>query len=346
MGPSIKDVAHMAGVSTSTVSLVFNQPHRIKEETRFRVLAVAEKLNYIPNRLARSLVTNKTRTIGLVISDIIDPFYAEISRAVEDTLGKEGYSLILCNTDNDIKKEEQYINLLLEQNVEGIILVPIGTRYEHLLKTINQGKKIVFVDRKIDKLPICSVTINNEKAGYIATKYLIDKGHKVIACISGNQFLKEIKDRIKGYKNALFENDLPLFEPLIVPGSYEIEENYNIVMELFKKKKGITGIFITDDIIAYVVLDSLKKLGINVPEQVSIVSCDDISFSKFLRVPLTTISQPKYELGQVAAKLILKKLNKVTNDDSIENIELPFSLVIRDSVANGRYKKRKGNLKK
>lgn len=344
MGPNIKDVARMAGVSTSTVSLVFNQPNRIKEETRFRVLAVAEKLNYVPNRLARSLVTNKTKTIGLVISDIIDPFYAEISRAIEDTLNKEGYSLILCNTDNDIKKEVQYINLLLEQNVEGIILVPIGNKEDHLLKAINQGKKIVFIDRKIDKLPICSVTIDNEKAGYMATDYLIKKGHKVIACISGNQFLKTIQDRIKGYKNAHFDNNLPFFESLIIPGSYKTEENHNVILEIFKKKKDITAFFVTSDIIAYGVLDSLKRLDIDVPGQISIIGFDDISFSKYLSVPLTTINQPKYELGQAAAKIILKKLNKEKNDNSIENVELPFTLIIRNSVSDGQYKKGKGIL--
>jgi len=336
VNPNIKDIARMAGVSISTVSLVFNQPNRIKEETRFRVLAVAEKLNYVPNRLARSLVTNKTKTIGLVISDIIDPFYAEISRAIEDTLSEEGYSLILCNTDNDIQKEIQYFNLLLEQNVEGIILVPIGIKVEHLLKAINQGKKIVFVDRKIDKLPICSVTINNEQAGCVATEFLINRGHRIIACISGNQSLKTTQDRIKGYKKALNKNDLPLYESLIISGSAKTEENYKTVAELLKKKKDITGFFITSDIIAYVVLDSLKNLGIDVPRQASIIGFDDISFSKYLCVPLTTISQPKYELGQIAAKMILKKLNKGNdiNDDNIENIELPFSLIVRNSVAN------------
>ena len=334
VGPNIKDIARMAGVSTSTVSLVFNQPNRIKEETRFRVLAVAEKLNYVPNRIARSLVTNKTKTIGLVISDIIDPFYAEVSRAIEDTLNKEGYSLILCNTDNDIQKEIQYINLLLEQNVEGIILVPIGTKEEHLLKAINQGKKIVFVDRKIDKLPICSVTINNEKAGYVATEFLIQNKHRIIACICGNQSLKTTQDRIKGYKKALSDNDLPLFESLVVEGSPKPEENYEIINNLLKKKKEVTGFFITSDIIAYGVLDTLKSLGIDVPEHASIVGFDDISFSKYLCVPLTTISQPKYELGKIAAKMILKKLkpSNDTNNESIENIELPFSLIVRKSV--------------
>jgi len=335
VGPNIKDVARMAGVSTSTVSLVFNQPNRIKEETRFRVLAVAEKLNYVPNRIARSLVTNKTKTIGLIISDIIDPFYAEISRAIEDTLNKDGYSLFLCNTDNDIKREIQYINLLLEQNVEGIILVPIGTKDEHLLKAINQGKKIVFVDRKIEKLPISSVTVNNEKAGYLATEFLINNDHKIIACISGNQSLKTTQDRIKGYKKALNDKDLPLYESLVIQGSPKPEENYEIVTELLKRKRDITGFFVTSDIIAYGVLDTLKNIGIEVPKKASIIGFDDISFSKYLSVPLTTINQPKYELGKIAAEMILKKLNisKGSCNENNENIELPFSLIVRKSVA-------------
>jgi LacI family transcriptional regulator len=330
MKGGIRKVAQMAGVSISTVSLVFNQPARVSEATRFKVLAIAEKLNYRPNRIARSLVTKRTKIIGLVLPDITDPFFPEVARGVEDTLNDCGYSVILCNTDNNIEKEIKYITLLYEQQVDGIILAPVGKKLEHIQFIIDKGKPLVFIDRTIDSLPVSYVVADNLNGGYLAVKYLLQNGHRQIACIAGEPMIQSSEERIQGYKNALYEYQLPIDETLIYYTNFKSDGGYKATKNLLSKRLNIDAFFVVSDIVAYGVLDALHEAGIQVPEDISVIGFDDIPFSKYLHIPLTTIHQPRYELGKEAAQVILSLVSN--RKKIIYQKKLDVSLVVRDSV--------------
>lgn len=330
MKSGIKKVAQLAGVSISTVSLTFNQPERVNENTRFKVLAVAEKLNYHPNRIARSLVTKKTKTIGLVLSDITDPFFPEVARGVEDTLNDFGYSVILCNTDNNMEKEINYINLLYEQQVDGIILAPVGEKLDHINFVINKGKPVVFIDRTIDSISTSYVLSDNIEGGYIATNYLLKNGHRIIVCIAGEPMIQTSEERILGYKKALTEYNIPIDNSLICNTNFKSDGGYYATKNFLSKKTFPDSFFVVSDIVAYGVLDALIDNGLNVPNDVSMIGFDDIPFSKYLRVPLTTIRQPRYELGKEAAKIILDHM--ANSEKKIYQKKLPVSLIVRDSV--------------
>ncbi|WFA10406.1 LacI family DNA-binding transcriptional regulator [Tissierella sp. Yu-01] len=301
---TIKEIAEMANVSSATVSKILNgKDQYISEGTRKKVLEIVEKEGYIPNAIAKSLKIKSTKTLGIIIPDVMNLFFSELARGIEDAAERMGYSVILCNSDNKVSKEERYIQVLQEKMVDGIILTASEQSVSRSLKRRNTPMVLLDRDILIDS-DVGRIIVDNEEGAYNATKYLINKGCKNVGFISSEQINKSSGQRLKGYENALLDNNFDVDEEKIYLQNYTIETGYKGTMNLLEKNK-LDGICCGNDLIAIGAIQALKEKNIKVPEEVRIIGFDDIQISQFVDPPLTTIKQPIYEMGEEAVKMLI-----------------------------------------
>ena len=322
MKMTIKEIAELAGVSTATVSKILNGKDKdISEATRKNVLDIVEREGYIPNGIAKSLRIKNTKTIGIIMPDVMNLFFSELARGVEDAAEKKGYSVILCNSDNKESKEEKYIQILQEKMVDGIIL----TASENSVKRSLRRRKIpmVLLDRDISTdEKVGRITVDNEEGTYNATKLLIEKGCKNIGFISSNKSTKSSAQRLQGYENAILESKINFDKNKIFLQNYTIETGYKGTVSLLEKTN-IDGICCGNDLIAIGAIKALKERGIKIPQDVKVIGFDDISISKYMDPPLTTIRQPIYEMGEEAVGMLI---------DVINNKEMEMSKVLKTEL--------------
>lgn len=327
---TIKEIAKMAGVSTTTVSMIINnKAGNISQGTKDRVLNLMKEHNYVPNVMARSLVTKKTHTIGLVIPDITNPFFPEIARGVEDKANQEGYNVIYCNTDDRTIKEERYIEMLLEKMVDGIIFTASSKRIEGFKNPMNVKIPVILMDREIEFAGIkAKITGNNRLGAYEGVKHLFEYGYKRIVFISGPLVNKPSLDRFEGYKKALKEFQQQSI--LVLEGDYKIDWGYEAVKKLIARGEAFDGIFCGNDLIAVGVIKSLKEEGLRVPEDVGVVGFDDIYMARLLDPELTTVRQPNYEMGYRAAEMLIDVISGKEPDP--KDMVFDTELIIRKST--------------
>ena len=335
---TIKDIAALAGVSKTTVSKVLNnKDEKISNATRQKVLDIVKQKNYIPNKMAQSLVTKKTKTIGVIIPDIRNPFFTDIVRGIEDKAFKEGYNIILCNTDECEEKEVKAINTLIEKMVDGIIFAPSSKGDSNLSDYNGLTKPIVLVDKKLNIKNLKGiVTLDNKEGTYLATNLLVENNHKKILYLSGPLKNKISKDRLKGYKKALKKAGIKYDESLVLKGEYSLEWGYEIIKKL--KYINFTAICAGNDLIAIGAIKALKERNIRVPKDVSVVGFDDIETSSIINPQLTTIKQNSYSMGYESANILIKNLEK-KSFNNIEKITFKPELIIRDSTAKKVYRR-------
>src|SRR5690625_2799692 len=280
MAVTIKDVAKKANVSIATVSRALNnKTSQINDNTRKKIIEIAKELNYRPNLIARSMKTKKTKIIGFIIPDIENPFFPKLARRVEQMLKEKGYNTILCNTDGDENKELEYFDLLMEKHVDGIIYTNISMNINKEILSIikSQNPPIVLLDRHLLDLNINvnSVYLDNEFAGYIATKHLIKLGHKNIACITGPKGIVSSKERLNGYIRAHQESGLNVNKNYIVTGDYKIEGGYKGAKKILQNRE-ITSIFAFNDLMALGVYEASLEKNIKIPNDLSVVGIDNL----------------------------------------------------------------------
>jgi LacI family transcriptional regulator len=336
MKVNIKDIARIAGVSVSTVSLALNKKPGVSEKTRIRVQSVAEKLNYIPSNVARSLVTKKTRSIGLIVSDIAEAFFGTLARIIQDSVNEENYSLILCNSDERSDKERDCLDFLVEKAVDGIIMTPSDSENRSNIEKVESvAIPIVFVDSYLKNTKISFVGVDNERAGYTATNHLIKLGHQRIACITGPARFSSSDERILGYRRALQAAEIVFDDLLVKHTDWAVEGGYQATRELLSLRDRPTAIFVTGDTCAIGVFKALDNEELSVPDDVAIVSFDDMKFAPFLKVPLTSVKQPLKELGQSAVKLLFERLG-ADGYKGYKKVILKTELLIRESCGYRR----------
>ena len=258
---TIREVAKQAGVSYATVSHVINETRFVSEPTRARVLAAMAALNYQPNTLARSLRKGETNTLGLVLPDSANPFFAEIGRSVEDTAYRLGYSVILCNTERDTAREEHYVDVLSKKQVDGMIFVAAGDRVDSLNFLLGRDVPVILVDRDLPNIEVDAVLTDNQLGGYLATRHLIELGHRQIACIIGPSSITPGADRITGYCNALEEAGISCDKSLILSGDYHPNSGYELTCELLRLSTPPTAIFALNDLMAMGALRACLPAG-------------------------------------------------------------------------------------
>lgn len=336
MASTLNDVSRRAGVSVSTVSRVINnkgEAYRISKKTQEVVLNAAKQLHYRPNHLARGLRLKKTHTMGLVVPNIANPFFAHVTSMIQTSAYHLGYSLIVCNTDENLVKEVEQIELLRSKGVDGFIIMPVGIQFRHILQLLKDRIPLVLLDRCTEEIKASSVVVDNHLGAFQAVEHLIQHGHKRIAIIQGIPKTFTSNMRLEGYKSALTKHKIPVQEHLIVGKDFRKETGYIETKLLLNLEKPPTAIFTTSDLITLGCLQAVFEEGLRIPEDVSIVSFDDIDFAPYLSTPLTTVHQPKKLMGEIAVKLIVEELQgKLTQDK--KRIVLKPRLIVRKSVRN------------
>lgn len=335
MAVTIKDIARLSGVSTATVSKIINgKDSDIGKPTIERVKRIIDEQNYTPNIVARSMVTKKTKTIGLVIPDVRNPFFTDLVRGAEDVANERGYSLLFCNTDDDLRKEIKYINNLIEKQVDGIALAGAAVRDQSLEENIDIKVPIVSLDRNVYFKGVeGKIEVDNFTGAYDAVTHLIKSGHKSIMFLSGQLNIKPSKDRLEGYKRALADNNIEYNENLIVVGKYTSEFGYES-MKNAAPDKAVTAIFCGNDLIAIGAMNALKEKNIRIPEDISIVGFDDIYISSLVTPALTTVRQPSYEIGYQAVEMLIDIME--SKKEPSQKLGIKAELKVRESTCKRR----------
>lgn len=329
---TIKEIAKLAGVSTATVSKIVNhKDENISDATRERVLDLIETHNYVPNRIASSMITKKTNTIGLIIPDITNPFFPEVARGVEDYANRAGYHVVLCNSDNNPKKEITYIAMLQEKMVDGIIFTSSSLRNKVTKELMRMQIPVITVDREIEGLKTNGkITVDNINGAFTGVQYLIERGYNKILHLGGPMTSKPSIDRLEGYKKALDAHGI-LYDPaLCYEGKYTTEWGYEGIMEVLGNGIAFDGIFCGNDMIAIGAIKALHEKGLKVPQDVGVLGFDNIYMATVVTPNLTTVSQPNYQMGYKAAELLIGIISNPST--AVSEIELKTELIIREST--------------
>jgi len=304
----------------------------VSEELRERVLRAVKDLDYSPDGIARSMSQRRTLTLGLVVSDITNPFFTAVSRGVEDTGQKSGYSVVLCNTDEDVEKERGYLRVLREKRVDGILLTTAGREGGHIQRLVEAGTKLVLIDRSIPGLSVPSVQVDNFGGVHRATEYLLNLGHRRIGIVTGRLSVSTADERLRGYEGALAAATVQLDPSLIVSGHFTEEGGHEAGRNLLSRSHRPTAVISCNNFMTTGLLVALREGGSRVPEDVSVISFDDLPYFALLDHPVTVISQPMYDLGRSACELLLRLITgELSPSSSKAHIRLPTGLVIRES---------------
>ena len=337
MAAGMKDVASLAGVAVGTVSNVLNHPDLVRPLTRARVEAAMEELGFIPNGSARQLRAGRSRCLGLVVLDVTNPFFTEVARGVEDYAQAAGYAVILCNSDEAHDKERQYLRVLEEQRVRGILITPVHGRSPELRRIRERGTPVVLLDRPGSGSQ-CSVAVDDRRGGEIAVTYLLSLGHRSIALVNGPTAIRQCADRRWGAYRAVEQAGLDpgqVLTEVTVP-AMNPRGGAAAAEDLFRETQNPkpTAVFCANDMLALGVLRGLSQAGVSVPGDLAVVGYDDIEFAADAAVPLTSVRQPKYQLGRAAAELLLDEADR---PDEHEHRRIVFTpeLVVRASSGPG-----------
>jgi LacI family transcriptional regulator len=320
---TIRDVAKHAQVSVATVSRVLNQKGYVSKQAEEAVAAAIKELDFRPNAVARTLYNKSSRMIGLILPDITNPFFPELARAVEDIALTYGYTVVLCNADEDIKKERNYLEALKQKYVDGIILTTNQLSFAEVDKV---GVPMVALDRIIgDQIP--TVVSANKEGAEMATTHLIESGCKFIAHLRGPKGLATADDRLHGFRKVVEKVGIA---SIVGEADFHFEKSEQVTRDLLDQHPSIDGIFASSDVTAAGAMKAVNRMGKRVPEDIQIIGYDGIPFGEMLVPSLTTIAQPIYEMGATAARLLIKLIEKKPIEGSY--FELSTNLIVRETT--------------
>ncbi len=332
MRATIKDIAKMVGLSPASVSLVLNnKPCKISEASRERIKAAAKELHYRPNQIAQNLKSRQSNSIGLIVANIRNDFYSSFAKGVDESCRKNGKVLTICNSNFD---ELECLEIMYSRGVDGVIICLASTNGVEQIKLAvdsveENGIPYFLLDKTVEREHSNFVLTDHKLGGYLATKHLIDNGHKKIACITGPSHIEGSKSRLRGYKKALEEAGITFDESIVIPGAYLYEDGYDNAQKI-TQMKDVTAIFTFNDMQAFGLYNRLKELGKSIPDDYSIVGYDDHLYASLTSPPLTTVNQPIYDMG-VSVGEAISNLH-VDGERVVPPIIFEPKLVIRDSV--------------
>jgi LacI family transcriptional regulator len=326
------DVAGRAHVSLATTSRVLNGTGFVSDALRQRVLAAVKELNYTPDGIARSMAKGQTLTLGLVVADITSSFFNQVARGVEDMGRAHGYSVVLCNADEDLSKEQAYLAMLREKRVDGILLAPSSGEVAHVQRLADAGVTLALLDRGIPALEIPSVQVDNVGGMYRATEYLLGLGHRRIAMVVGDLAITTAHQRLEGFTAALEAARVPLNPDLLIPARPHQDGGFDAARQIWNLRPRPTAIISWGDVTTTGVLLALRDCGAHIPEDISVIGFDDVPLFTLLARPLTVIAQPAYEVGQRACALLLRMIrDEAPLPPEESQIILPTQFLIRAS---------------
>jgi len=307
---TLKDIAIRAGVHVSTVSRVLRgkETQQVSPQTRKLILSIAEELSYTPNLLARAFRLKKTHTIALLIPDISNAFFARIARSIEIQSYNAGYTLVVCNTDEEQAKENQYLNSLKSRSIDGFIIAPVQDSKQQIIDLINNKIPFVLIDRRFDDLETNAVISDNEKASFYATEYLSRYQHKRIGFICGRKRLYTIKKRLVGFQKAVKQFQLDDNPEMIVGDGFTIEDGFRATQKLMALEHPPTAIISSGNVLTIGIMKAIHERDLSIPRDISLVGFTDSFCVPYWNPPLTTISHPLHQMGHEAFELLLKHL--------------------------------------
>jgi len=330
---TIKEVAHRAKTSVGTVSNVISGTVPVSTRLRRRVLAAIRELDYHPNQIARSLKTKQTMMLGMVISDITNPFFPLVVRGAEDAASKDNYLLVTFNTDDHVERERHILSVLRSRRVDGVLLVvaPSDGDSSHLERTVAAGIPIVCLDRVPQGISLDSVSAESAIGARECVRHLVAMGHREIAIISGPDALETARDRLRGYEEALHEARIPIDPGLVRVGDFRAESGYREARDLLLGEKRPTALFVANGMMTLGVLTALDELGLRCPEDLALATFDDLPLAASFRPRLTAVAQDAYEIGYRGAELLVKRVAGLIPDPQPVHIRLRPELKIRES---------------
>ncbi|MGG1311312.1 MULTISPECIES: LacI family DNA-binding transcriptional regulator [Cohnella] len=323
---TLKDVARKAGVALSTASYALNNRSEVSEETRNKILKAAEELNYKPNGTARDLKQARTKTIGLILSDLSGPFYSELIRSIQEVSYASGYNMIACSSyggENSTARK-----FLEERRTDGIILLANNIDNDFIKRTAGKQFPIVVLDREISAPHVWSATVDNTKGACQAVEYLIGLGYGEIGYLSGPVASPDNEKRFEGYQKALQEHGLAFRQQWVYQGYFTKQGGYEAAQAMLAQKQLPRAIFSANDEMAIGAMEAFMEAGLRIPEDIAVIGFDDIELARYIRPGLTTVRQPNRQLGNIATHMLLRALN---GDTDIENVRLETELIVRES---------------
>ncbi|NBM14610.1 LacI family DNA-binding transcriptional regulator [Streptomyces sp. GC420] len=333
----IKDVARVAGVSVGTVSNVINRPESVAEETRARVLSTIDRLGYVRSESARQLRAGRSRIISLLVLDMANPFFVDVASGAERAARDAGLGVMLCNSGQSAEEEAEYLGLFSEQRVRGMLITPVDPTGRNLRAFRRHGIPYVLVDRVGPSSEGCSVSVDDITGGELAVRHLIAQGHTGIAYVSGPMHLQQCQDRRAGALRALAEAGLPAERLRPVEAErLDVAAGRDSGARLLGMSSRPTAVFCANDLLALGVLQALYGAGVSVPDDVALVGYDDIEFASAAAVPLTSVRQPAFQMGRLAAELLIEETGDDAGEHRHQRIVLQPELVVRDSSLSRR----------
>lgn len=327
--PTIHDVAIRAGVSAATVSRVLNDNGAVSEDLARRVRAAIEELDYRPNGVARNLRRRASSVWGLIISDIGNPFFTALVRGVEDAAHEAGYSLVLCNSDDELGKEQRYVQIALAEQMAGVIVTPSSEADTDLTPLIRRGVPVVAVDRRLHRHDVDTVVGDNVRGARLATEHLLASGARRIACITGPVQTTTAQERLQGYSQALAAAGLDVDRTLVREENFREDGGYHGAESLLGLPVRPDALFVANNLMTVGAIEALTDAGVDVPGDLLVVGFDDIPWARLTRPQLTTIAQPTYEMGQYAGRMLAERLAGST--ERVRTVVLSPTLQVRES---------------
>ncbi|MBC7255670.1 MAG: LacI family DNA-binding transcriptional regulator [Chloroflexi bacterium] len=329
---TIQDVAERAGVSRQTVSRAINNKGEIRAETRARVLAAARELGYRPSSIARGLKTRRTLTLGLVVPDIANPFFAEVVRGASERADAAGYSVLLCNTDENAEREWAILRMLESHRVDGLVLISSRLSEEMLAETIARWRPIVLVNRspQEERPGVGWVLVDDAHGARRAVRHLLERGHRKIGFLAGVPTSRSGRERLRGYREALAEAGLSAPEGWVAPCAPTVEGGREATLALLNRHPELTALLAYNDLVAVGAQQACRTLGRDIPKDCALIGWDDILFAAYVSPPLTTMRMPKMEIGQRAMELLLTLLREP--EEAPAPIVLETTLIVRETT--------------
>ncbi|MFZ0635587.1 MAG: LacI family DNA-binding transcriptional regulator [Candidatus Acidiferrales bacterium] len=338
--PTIKEVAKRAKVSVGTVSHVLTGAASVGPERRERILTAMRELKYHPNDIARSLKLSRSHMLGMVVSDITNPFFSQLVRGAEDAAMKRNYLLVTFNTDEQVEREKYVLTVLRQRRVDGVLLVvaPARGKPYHVLELMALGTPVVCLDRVPRGVRIDSVTVENVGAARNCVEHMLDQGHRRIAILTGSLLLQTARARLQGYKEALSDRRIPIDGRLICEGNFREDSGFELALRLLSRPDRPTAVFASNGLMAVGVMKALAQMGLRCPQDVALASFDDLTLAELLHPPLTAVVQPAYDIGYQGATLLMQRIESGEKNSKSrrENVRLATELKIRGSTIRSR----------
>ena len=329
---TIKDVAALAGISYTTVSHVLNRTRPVSDAVRKKVEEAITQLDYVPSAVARSLKAKSTATIGLLIPNGINPYFAELARGIEDYCERNGFCVILCNSDDNLQKQRNYLRVLLEKRVDGLIVSSVGGDDSLVESLAAVRTPLVIVDRDLENITADLVRIDHELGAWLATSHLLELGHRHIACICGPAQTSVARMRLAGYQRAMTEAGIQVQDSWVVESDFTGPSGYQAACTLLETDRP-TAIFAANDMVGIGVLRAAAERNVRVPADLSVVGFDDIQMSQFVYPALTTVGQSILQLGERAAEVLLRRIAARGEVHEVRQSIVAPSMVLRESTA-------------